>query len=117
MSFAAVALRRLRALAPGIPRVFLMDRVPVRMRGGALPFGARVAGPDVAILRAHPGYAAHVHRAGGQLYAWTVDEPEDVQLCRSLGVAAIITNRPADVRAALDSPVGRPAPGARGGHR
>jgi glycerophosphoryl diester phosphodiesterase len=30
---------------------------------------------------------------------WTVNEPEDVELCLDLGVDAIITNRP---RAVLD---------------
>ena len=30
---------------------------------------------------------------------WTVDEAEDVELCLELGVDAIITNRPAAVRA------------------
>ena len=84
-----------------MPRVFLMDRVPLRMRAGDLPFGATIAGPDVAILREHPGYAARVRRLGGELYVWTVDEPEDVELCRELGVAAIITNRPGPVAAAL----------------
>jgi glycerophosphoryl diester phosphodiesterase len=103
MSFSAQAIRRFRALAPGVPRVFLMDRVPLRMRSGDLPFGATISGPDIEILRAHPGYAARVRRLGGQLYVWTVDEPADVELCRQLGVAAIITNRPGDVAAAVGS--------------
>jgi glycerophosphoryl diester phosphodiesterase len=102
MSFSQQAVRRFRALAPGVPRVFLMDRVPLRLRAGALPFGARIAGPDVAILRAHPGYAQRVQAAGGQLYVWTVDEEADVRLCQSLGVAGIITNRPAEVRAVVE---------------
>jgi glycerophosphoryl diester phosphodiesterase len=104
MSFSAIAVRRFRELAPGIPRVFLMDRVPLSMRNGALPFGARIAGPDVAILREHPGYVARVQRAGAQVYSRTVDDPADVALCRDLGVAAIITNRPAEVLAALAEP-------------
>ena len=101
MSFSAQAVRRFGALAPGVPRVFLMDRVPLRMRAGDLPFGATIAGPDIAILRAHPSYAARVRRLGSQLYVWTVDEPEDVELCRELGVTAVITNRPGDVSAAV----------------
>ena len=104
MSFSAQAVRRFRTLAPGVPRVFLMDRVPLRMRAGDLPFSATIAGPDIAILREHPTYAARVRRAGGQLYVWTVDEPADVQLCRELGVAAIITNRPGEVSAAVRGP-------------
>ncbi len=109
MSFSELAIRRFRALAPGVPRVFLMDRVPLRMRGGVLPFGASIAGPDVEILRLHPGYARRVRQAGGDLYAWTVDLPEDAVLCSDLGVAAIITNRPAHIRAALDGGTARSA--------
>ncbi|MCU0301125.1 MAG: hypothetical protein MUF35_05910 [Candidatus Nanopelagicales bacterium] len=97
MSFSAQAVRRFRTLAPGLPRVFLMDRVPLRMRAGELPFGAGIAGVDIAILRLHPGYVGRVHTAGRRVYAWTVDEPGDVALCRSLAVDAIITNRPAAV--------------------
>ncbi len=107
MSFSAQAVRRMRDLAPGVPRVFLMDRVPLRMRTGALPFGARIAGPDVAILRAHPGYVARVHALGGQVHTWTVDDPADVVLCRTLGVEAIITNRPREVLDLLAAPAGR----------
>ncbi len=106
MSFSSQALRRMRALAPAVPRVFLMDRVPVRMRDGWLPFEAGIAGPDVAILQAHPDYARRVRARGGQLHVWTVDDPAQAHLCRDLGVAAVITNRPAAIRAALDS--GRP---------
>ncbi len=102
MSFAQVAVRRFRTLAPGVPRVFLMDRVPLRMRGGLLPFGADVAGVDVEIVRAHPGYVRRVHEQGGRVFVWTVDDPADVLMCWSLGADAIITNRPREVRDILD---------------
>lgn len=101
MSFSSQALRRMRALAPALPRVFLMDRVPVRMRDGWLPFESGVAGPDVAILEAHPGYARRVRARGHELNVWTVDEPAQARLCQRLGVTAVITNRPAAIRAAL----------------
>ena len=39
MSFSWIGLRRVRALAPRIPTVLLMDRVPLRMRDGSLPVG------------------------------------------------------------------------------
>ena len=102
MSFAELALRRWREMAPGVPSVFLMERVPLRCRKGWLPFSADVAGPSIEIVRAHPHFVQRVHAAGGRVFVWTVDEPEDVDYCRSLGVDAIITNRPASARARLD---------------
>lgn len=97
MSFSEVALRRMRDLAPSIPTVFLMDRVPLRCRNGWLPFGASIAGPSVEVIRAHPHYPERVHRAGGKVFVWTVDSSADVQLCLDTGVDAIITNRPRQV--------------------
>ncbi len=94
MSFAELALRRWREMAPGAPSVFLMERVPLRCRKGWLPFSARAAGPSLEILRAHPEYVRRVHRAGGKVFVWTVDEVADVQFCRELGVDAVISNRP-----------------------
>ncbi len=35
------------------------------------------------------------------MHVWTVDTPEDVELCLELGVEAIITNRPGRVLRAL----------------
>ena len=97
MSFSQLSMRRVRALAPGLPTVFLMDRVPLRFRDGTLPFRSGIAGPSMEIIRAHPRYVERVHRTGGQVHVWTVDQPADVALCRDLGVDAIITNRPGAV--------------------
>ncbi len=70
-------------------------------RDGTLPFGTGISGPGIHLLRANPGYVRRVHAAGHQVYVWTVDEPPDVELVLSLGVDAVITNRPADVLARL----------------
>jgi glycerophosphoryl diester phosphodiesterase len=101
MSFSQLSMRRVRALAPGLPTVFLMDRVPLRFREGALPFGSTIAGPSMEIVRAHPRYVERAHRRGARVHVWTVDEPADVELCVELGVDAIITNRPSAVLAQL----------------
>ena len=101
MSFAELALRRWREMAPGAPTVFLMERIPRRCRKGWLPFSARVAGPSVELLREYPGYVARVHAAGGRVFVWTVDEPDDIDLCLRLGVDAMVTNQPGAVRAHL----------------
>lgn len=97
MSFATSALRRIRLLAPELPRVQLMRKVPLLYRDGSLPSGADVAGPSLHILRAHPRYVQRVHAKGGRVYAWTVDDTVDMDLVIRLGVDAVITNRPGDL--------------------
>jgi glycerophosphoryl diester phosphodiesterase len=94
MSFAGASLRRLRSLAPGVPTVFLMERVPIRFRDGSLPGGAFAAGPSLRLLRSFPEYVERVHSMGSQVHVWTVDRPEDVDFVVDLGVDVIITNRP-----------------------
>ena len=97
MSFSQLSLRRVRALAPGIPTVYLLEHVLPWFRGGRLPYGARIAGPGIDLIRAHPGYVAALHRAGQQVRVWTVDDPADVELCLRLGVDTIISNHPGRV--------------------
>ncbi|OQD53411.1 glycerophosphodiester phosphodiesterase [Streptomyces phaeoluteigriseus] len=99
MSFSARSLHRVRAASPTLPTVYLMQFVSPRLRDGRLPAGVRIAGPSMRIVRGHPTYVERLKRAGHQVHVWTVNEPEDVDLCVRLGVDAIITNRP---RAVLD---------------
>ena len=101
MSFSSSAVRRAHRLAPGVHTVFLMEPFVYRARGGALPAGTRIAGPSIEILRTRPEAVERWHRAGCEVHVWTVDEPADFELCLSLGVDAVITNRPRAMRAAL----------------
>ncbi|GGZ09968.1 glycerophosphoryl diester phosphodiesterase [Streptomyces olivaceoviridis] len=94
MSFSARSLHRVRAVAPTLPTVYLMQFVSPRLRDGRLPAGVRIAGPSIRIVRSHPAYVERLKQAGHQVHVWTVNEPEDVDLCVGLGVDAIITNRP-----------------------
>ncbi|WP_338780919.1 glycerophosphodiester phosphodiesterase [Streptomyces sp. DG1A-41] len=99
MSFSARSLHRVRAASPTLPTVYLTQFVSPRLRDGRLPPGVRIAGPSIRIVRNHPLYVERLKRVGHQVHVWTVNEPEDVDLCVGLGVDAIITNRP---RAVLD---------------
>ena len=102
MSFAAVSLRRMQVMAPSLPSVFLMERVPLRFRDGSLPPQVDVAGPSLAILRAHPRFVERVHSQGHRLHVWTVDEQEDIDYVLGLGVDAVISNQPRRVLRTLD---------------
>ncbi|BBH65363.1 glycerophosphoryl diester phosphodiesterase [Actinoplanes sp. OR16] len=94
MSFAALALRRIRAQAPGLPRVYLMEFVPPGAGRGRLPFGARTAGPGVELIRAKPGLLPAIRAAGHRTYVWTVNEPADLALVLAHRVDGVITDRP-----------------------
>ncbi|MET7286829.1 glycerophosphodiester phosphodiesterase [Streptomyces sp. NPDC005573] len=94
MSFSARSLHRVHAVAPTLPTVYLMQFVSPRLQNGRLPAGVGIAGPSIRIVRHHPAYVERLKRAGHQIHVWTVNEPEDVDLCVGLGVDAIITNRP-----------------------
>ncbi|MEU8573980.1 glycerophosphodiester phosphodiesterase [Streptomyces asoensis] len=97
MSFSARSLHRVRAAAPTVPTVYLMQFVSPRLRDGRLPAGVGTAGPSIRIVRNHPAYIERLKAAGHQVHVWTVNESEDVDLCVELGVDAIITNRPREV--------------------
>lgn len=97
MSFASVALRRIRLLAPSVPLALLLERGNTLRKDGSLPTGVHTAGPGIRVLRTDPNYVQRVHAVGNRVYCWTVDEPADVELVSRLGIDAIITNRPATV--------------------
>lgn len=101
MSFAPIALRRVRLLAPHLSLVYLLEKESGYRRNGSLPTGVHTAGPGIRMLREDPDFVERVHQAGNRAYCWTVDRPEDVDLVSRLGIDAIITNRPGEVRARL----------------
>lgn len=94
MSFASVSLRRIHAMAPSLPTVLLMDRVPVRFRDGSLPPRVDIAGPSLRVLRAHPRYVQRVQDQGHRVHVWTVDDKDDIAYVLGLGVDAVISNHP-----------------------
>ncbi|MEU3045002.1 MULTISPECIES: glycerophosphodiester phosphodiesterase [unclassified Streptomyces] len=101
MSFSARSLHRVAAAAPTVPTVYLMQFATPRVRDGRLPAGSRIAGPGIRMVRSHPGVVERLRGAGHAVHVWTVNEPEDVELCVDLGVEAIITNRPGPVLSQL----------------
>lgn len=101
MSFAPVALRRIRLLAPEVPLVLLLERWQPGRKSGHLPSGIGTSGAGLHLLKGDPEYVARAHALGNRVFCWTVDTPLDVEYVSHLGVDAIITNRPAAVLAQL----------------
>jgi glycerophosphoryl diester phosphodiesterase len=102
MSFAPTGLRRIRQLAPSLPTVHLMKRIPLRHRDGSVSMNATIAGPSLEGVMAFPAYVERAHARGHEVHVWTVDAPDDVDEMVALGVDVLITNQPAIVRAHLD---------------
>ncbi len=97
LSYATTSLRRVHSLAPQIPTVLNLDRIPLRMRDGSLPSHVWAVAVDLTTVKAHPRYVERVHAAGGRVHVFTVDEPQDIEFLLGLGVDAIISNEPARV--------------------
>jgi glycerophosphoryl diester phosphodiesterase len=101
MSFSPLAVRRMHDLAPMLPTVLLLEMLPPWLRPGRLPFGTRIAGPGIALVRARPQLVPALRAAGNQVYVWTVNQPADLELVLDAGVDGIITDRPARTLARL----------------
>jgi glycerophosphoryl diester phosphodiesterase len=101
MSFSPLAMRRIRELAPRLPTVFLMEIMPPGVRMERLPFGARIAGPAIGLVRARPKFVPALRNAGNKVYVWTVNEIADLDLLLDYGVDGVITDRPATLLAHL----------------
>jgi len=103
MSFSAIAVRRFRQHSATVPTVLLQSILTPIRRDGTLPRSADLTGPGIRILREDPDYVARAAAFGHETYAWTVDEPADIELCRRLGVRYLATNAPAATRAQLNT--------------
>ncbi|MFV0462861.1 MAG: glycerophosphodiester phosphodiesterase [Nostocoides sp.] len=95
MSFSAAALRRMGALSPALPLVHLVDRRPSgRRRTGRLPDGVDTVGLDVRLIAREPAIVARYRDRGHHVFAWTVNDPGQVDVCVRAGVEALITDDP-----------------------
>ena len=97
MSFSWTALARLRRQAPELPVVMLVDRAHHWPALRRVIGDDWMLGPSVRELQEHPGLRRQMLASGRDLHVWTVNTPDDLQLCVDLGVKAVITDRPAYV--------------------
>ncbi|WP_342341777.1 hypothetical protein [Micromonospora yangpuensis] len=100
MSFSLLAVRRVRALAPRLPTVLLMDLPPRWLRRGHLPFGTRIAGPNVELLRTRP-WLVPALRAAATSVRLDGQRTGRSRPGLAAGVDGLITDRPAHTLARL----------------
>jgi glycerophosphoryl diester phosphodiesterase len=95
MSFSWVALNRVKRLAPDLDVVLLIDRTYAWRFTKNLTDSDWIAGPGIGLLRESPRLGRTLQRSGRRIHVWTVNTPADLDLCRDLGVEAVITDKPA----------------------
>lgn len=103
MSFSSSAVRRFRQHSTTLPTVLLLRALSAMRWDGSLPRSADFTGPSIRMLREDPDYVARAAAFGHPTYTWTVDEPDDIELCRRLDVRYLATNSPVAARAQLDA--------------
>ena len=101
-SFDWPSLQQVRDLLPPLPTAWLfadLDRDPLQL-------DRSVAAGDVAVNPWEPlidqALMNRCAELGLQVNAWTVDDPDRMRELARLGVSSIITNEPAQARAALE---------------
>jgi glycerophosphoryl diester phosphodiesterase len=95
MSFSFTALQRVHRLTPELPLVMLIEKAhhwPMLRR---MIEDDWIVGPGIRELREHPGLARRLGASGRRIHVWTVNTVADLELCQSIGVEAVITDRPA----------------------
>jgi glycerophosphoryl diester phosphodiesterase len=102
MSFSFTALQRVEKMAPGVRLVQLVEHTASWTMLRRVIGKDWVVGPGIDELREHPRFAQRIARSGHDVHVWTVNTPDDLELCRSLGVKAVITDRPAFILDLLD---------------
>jgi glycerophosphoryl diester phosphodiesterase len=110
------SLDRIGALSPGLRRGWSVPRVrrnylrsPLALPAYVIVWVMRARLPGQAAARIRAGgceavmahqvlvsrrLVAEAHRAGGQVYVWTVDDARRIRALEELGVDGVITNDP-----------------------
>jgi glycerophosphoryl diester phosphodiesterase len=103
-SFNPIALITFRRIMPETPRALLAQKRSARPLRKL--WFARAVGPAELHLETPlvtPGAVARARRARREVIAWTVNDAAEARRLRTCGASGIITDRPEEMRAALDS--------------
>jgi glycerophosphoryl diester phosphodiesterase len=102
MSFSYVALQRMQRLAQNLRIVMLVDKARHWPMLKPVVEDGWILGPGIDALTRHPRFAEKMADDGREVHVWTVNTEEQLALCRSIGVSAVITDRPRAVLGWLD---------------
>jgi glycerophosphoryl diester phosphodiesterase len=102
MAFNVAVITALLEQVPAELVVVLIERAN-RAALSLLDGGAVGAGPGIDEVRRRPDRVRAWLARGSHVRVWTVNTAEDLRFCLDLGVRHIITDRPAELRAALDA--------------
>lgn len=97
MSFSYVALQRMQRLAPDLRLVMLIEKARHWPMLKPVVEDDWILGPGIDTLTRHPKFGQKLLRTGRELHVWTVNTRDQLDLCRSLGVRAVITDKPAQL--------------------
>ncbi len=95
MSFSWAALQRMERLAPDLRLVMLIEKARHWPLLRATLGEGWILGPGIEQLTRHPSFGPRLAATGREIHVWTVNTVEQLELCRSLGVTAVISDRPA----------------------
>lgn len=99
-SFSPIVMRRARRFMPA-ESLLAQLRYKGIQQYSYLLFSGQADHPYRQLVTAD--YVAWARQRGYRIHVWTVDDPEEAGRLRDLGVDALITNRPAAIRQALES--------------
>lgn len=103
MSFSHTALQRVRRLAPDLRVVQLFEHAPLWPALRRMIGSDWIVGPGIGELEEHPGLTSRLAAGPHEVHVWTVNTAEQLALCRSIGVTAVITDRPKVLRGLVDA--------------
>jgi glycerophosphoryl diester phosphodiesterase len=101
LSFSGIALTRIERLAPQLEVALVIEGQTWQVTRGMLRPGW-IAAPGIAELKRRPRLAGRLRERGHRIHAWVINNAEDLELCLSVGVEAVMTDRPDYILSLLD---------------
>ena len=93
-------MKRLGLARPTLPRGVLLASYPLRPLDALEDTGATALWQEQSLIDAP--LVDSLHRAGFRIYAWTVNDPDDMRRLLALQVDGLCSNFPDVVRRAVD---------------